>query len=160
MCRNARKKIRRAEKVEPTVGSKRMHRGAQYFVERESGYRNCGSTTHACQSCAALHFLGERNMQLGSTLTNPKFSDCCSSGNVTSNFLLSPACEQCHEPFKNEQGHNRRPNPGQSRISCGRQVSKIIPSFAEPPALLRELLTTNSAEARHFRKNICMYNSA
>ena len=39
-------------------------------------------------------------------------------------------------------------------------MSKIIPSFADPPALLRELLTSNSGEARHFRKNIHMYNGA
>ena len=39
-------------------------------------------------------------------------------------------------------------------------MSKIIPSFVDPPALLRELLTLNSGEARRFRKRIRMYNSA
>ena len=33
-------------------------------------------------------------------------------------------------------------------------------TFAEPPKLLRELLASNTATARHFRKNIRMYNSA
>ena len=39
-------------------------------------------------------------------------------------------------------------------------MPKIIPTFPEPPALLRQLLTSKSAEARHFRKNIRYYNSA
>ena len=39
-------------------------------------------------------------------------------------------------------------------------MSKIISAFAEPPALPRELLTSKSAEARHFRKNIRTYSSA
>ena len=83
MCQKARNKIKRAEKLKPTVGSKWTHRGANHFVDPESEYWNCGSMKYARQSCAGLHLLGERNRQPGSTLTNPKFSDCCSSGNVT-----------------------------------------------------------------------------
>ena len=109
----AKKKIRRAEKVGPTVGSKWTHPGVDYFLESESGYWNCGPMTNSCHSCAAMHFLGERNRQPVSTLTNPKFFDCCSTGNVTLDFLLSRIREQCHEPFKNEQGHNSQSNPGE-----------------------------------------------
>ena len=146
--------------MEPVGGSRWKHRSVQYFVEPESDYLNCGSMAYACQLCSALHFLGERNKQPGSPLTYLKFSECCSSGNVTRHFLISIACEQCHEPFKNEKGQNRKPDTRESCISCGHLVSKIIPSFADPPALIRELLTSNSGEARHFRKNICMCNSA
>ena len=39
-------------------------------------------------------------------------------------------------------------------------MPEITPTFAEPTALLRRLLTSKSAEARHFRMNIRYYNSA
>ena len=130
---NARKKVRRAEKMEPVGGSMWKHRSVQYFVEPESGYWNYGSMTYDCQLCSALHFIGDRNKQTGSTLTYPKFSECCSSGSATPHFLISSACDQCHEPFKNEKGQNGKPNPGKSCFSCERALSKIIPSFADPP---------------------------
>ena len=38
-------------------------------------------------------------------------------------------------------------------------MSKVIPTFAEPPALLKKLNTSKSAEGRHFRKKIRHYNS-
>ena len=71
---NARKKVLRTEKMEPVGRSRWEDSSVQYFVEPESGYWNCGSMTYFCQLCPALHFLGERNKQPVSTLTNPKFS--------------------------------------------------------------------------------------
>ena len=61
MWRNARKKIRRAEKVEPMGGSRWTYRNVKYFAEPENGYCKCGSMNYACQLCCALHFLCEKN---------------------------------------------------------------------------------------------------
>ena len=38
-------------------------------------------------------FSGREKQTIGSTLSNFKFSECCSSGNVTSHFLIISACE-------------------------------------------------------------------
>ena len=122
-----------------------MHRGANYFVEPEIGYWNCRSMTHECQLFFGLHFLGEKNRQPGSTSTNPKFSERFSSGSITPHLLINSDFEQCHEPFKSEGGQNRQLHIGESCISCDRTGSKITHAFAEPPALLRELLTSKSA---------------
>ncbi len=79
---------------------------------------------------------------------------------MTPYYLLDSSYVQCHESFRNNQGYERHHYPGESCNSCGQIVSKIIPTYAEPPTLLRELLTPDSAEARHFCKNIHHYNSA
>ena len=116
---NARKKVRRADKMEPVGGSRWKHRSVQYFVEPEIGYWNCGSMTYSCQFCSALHFLGERNKQPGSAFTSPKFYECCSSGNVIPHFIIILACEQCHEPFKNEKGKTVSPIPENRAFFAG-----------------------------------------
>ena len=68
-----------------------------------------------------------RGAASGSALTTPKFSNCCSMGQIT----------------------------------AGRDTNgQVLPTFREPPPLLQELLTSNSAECRHFRKHIRHYNSA
>ena len=41
-----------------------------------------------------------------------------------------------------------------------RSCRKLFLLFFEHPALLQEVLTSSSAERRHFRKNIRQYNSA
>ena len=43
-------------------------------------------------------------------------------------------------------------------IFCCRTVLKTIPAFPQPLAILRELATSKSTEARRFRKNIRIYN--
>ena len=62
--------------------------------------------------------------------------------------------------FKNKERFDRPPHPDEGCSSCGKVVSKTIPTFAEPPALLDEILTSSSAERRHFRKNNRQCNSA
>ena len=101
-------------------------------------------------SCFA--FLGEKNSQTGSTFANPRFSECCSSGQVTPHFLLLSSCLHFLETHGDKEGLNRHPHPGEACSSCGEVVPKIIPTFAEPPELLRQLLTSKSAEARHFAR--------
>ncbi len=133
---------------------------SHYSVDTGTGYWDCGPMKYECNVCTAWYFLGDRNRQNGSTLHNPKFSGCCSSGQVTSRFLLSAACVQCGKMYKNKAGEARHPNPGEICSSCGYTVSKIIPTFSDPPELLQELLTTNSAERRYFLKNIGQNNSA
>ena len=116
--------------------------------------------TYICEFCSALHYLGEVRIKSGSTCANPKFSECCSSGQVTPHFLLSSSCVQSSEIFRNNEGIERHPNPGEACQSCGLIVSKIIPTFIEPHVLLRDLLTSDSAEGKPFRKNFRGYNSA
>ena len=166
--KKARQKIRKIQENESCTGGtsrkikldKRMHRNVKYIVEPESGYWKCGEMKCTCQFCLELHFLGEENSQTGSTLANPRFSECCSSGQVTLHFLLMSSCVQCLETLRDKEGLSRHPHPGKACSSCGHVVPKIIPTFPEPPTLLRQLLTSKSAEARHFRKNIRYYNSA
>ena len=92
----------------------------------KSGYRNF-------QFCSALHFLGEKNIQTSSNLSNPKFSECCCSGQITPHFLLQSLCVVCSNSFSNNEGSDRPLNPGQSCSSCGLVVSKIIPTFQSLP---------------------------
>ena len=47
------------------------------------------------------------------------------------------------------------------QITDGRNTNgQVLPTSRESPPLLRELLNSNSAECRHFRKHIRHYNSA
>ena len=67
---------------------------------------------------------------------------------------------QCLETFRDKEGLSRYPNPGEACCSCGHVVPKTIPTCAEPPALLIELLKSKFAVASNFCKNIRYYNSA
>ena len=108
--KKARRKIRKIQENESCTGGtsrkikldKRMHRNVKYIGEPESGYWNCGEMKYACQFCLALHFLGEKNSQKGSTLANHRFSECCSSGQVTLYFLLISSCGQFLETFRDK----------------------------------------------------------
>ena len=169
--KNARCKIRRLELytknkdknlsvVSTREKPRKMYRKGYFTIDGDTGYWNCGSMSYSCKICSALHFLGEKNTQKGSTMTSPKFSECCTSGQVTAHFFLSSSCIQCSAIFQSDEGHYRQPKAGECCSSCGAIVPKVLPNFPEPPHLLRELLTSNSAEARHFRRHIRHYNSA
>ena len=113
------RKIRKIQENESFTGrtsrkiklDKRMHCNVKYIVEPESVYWNCGEMKHACQFCLALHFLGEKDSQTGSTSANPRFSKCRSSGQIPSHFLLMSSCVQCLETFRDKQGLIRHPHP-------------------------------------------------
>ena len=79
---------------------------------------------------------------------------------MTPHFLLQSLCVEFSNSHKNNEGSVRPQHPGEACSSCEQVVSKIIPTFAEPPALLQELLTSSSAGGIYFRKNIRQYNSA
>ena len=142
------------------VKEKRIYRHANFSIGLETGYWDCGSMTYVCQFYSALHFLCERNRKTGSTLSTPKFSECCSDGQVIPHFLHGSACLHCSANFSTSGGQPRPSEAGETCSSCGNLVPKILPSFSEPPHLLQELLSSNLAEARHFRKNIRHWNSA
>ena len=120
-----------------------MLRRFKYTVEPDTGYWHCGSMIYPCRLCSALRYFGEKTNGPGSTQRNPKFSGCCSNGPLTPDFVLSSSCADSFHPSTKTFA-----------------VSKSVSSFSEPPKLLRELLTSDSAEARHFRKHIRLYNSA
>ena len=63
-------------------------------------------------------------------------------------------------PFNDWQVNDRNPLPEEICYSCSYVVPKILPVFEQPPVLLREILTSNSRQGRHLRKNIRQYNSA
>ena len=60
--------------------------------------------------------------------------------------------------FQTSEGHLRQMKSSESCSSCGHVVPKILPTFSDPPFLLRQQLTSNSAESNHFRKYIRHYN--
>ena len=71
------------EKARITVGSnerikfgKRAYRRVPYITDLNTAYWKFGSMTYACHLCNALHYLGEKNSQPGSSLLYPKFSEC------------------------------------------------------------------------------------
>ena len=165
--RNERAKIRRKEKKQqdPTNMEdtdrvrKKKFRAGIFSVDSNTGYWNCGAMNQKCNHCDALHFLGEKTSTSGSTLKNPKFALCCSNGQVTPHFLLQSSCSNCNEPFTSALGILRSPFAGESCKKCGFCVPRKLPTFPEPPALLRQLLTLSSKDAKHFRRYIRLYNS-
>ena len=107
-------------------GSRWSHRGVNYFAEPEIGYWNCGSVTYEYQLCSGLHFIGNRNRQPGSTLTNPKFSDRCSSCNVTPHFFIVPAIGQSHKHLKTKKGRTVSPIPENYAFLAVAQCQKLF----------------------------------
>ena len=79
---------------------------------------------------------------------------------MTLHFLLQSLCLEFSNSFKKSDGYELPPDTGEACSSCGKVVSKIVPTFAEPPALLQELLISSSAEGRHLRNNIRLHKSA
>ena len=73
---------------------------------------------------------------------------------------MPAASRHCDSTFSTSPGAPRQPKAGESCTNCGAVVPKIIPTFPKPPFMLREQLTARSAEARHFRRYIRLYNSA
>ena len=111
---------------------KRTYRRVPYFTDLDTGYWNCGSMTYVCQLCSALHYLGEKNSRPGSSLLNPKFSECCASGQVTPRFLLDSVCEQCRMPFNYCQVNGRHLLPEEVCNSCSyvyRKYSRCLSSL-------------------------------
>ena len=106
--------------------------------------------------CTALSW--RKNSQLGLSLLNPKFSECSAGVKVTLNFILNSVCEKCRMPFNDCQVNGRHPLPEEVCNSCSYVVPKILPVFEQPPVLLREILTSDSHQGKHFRKNIRQYN--
>ena len=64
-------------------------------IESDIGYWHCVAMTHICEFCSALRYLGKVRKKSGSPLANPKFSECCSSGQVTPHFLFSSSFVHC-----------------------------------------------------------------
>lgn len=137
---------------------KRARNGA--YEVRDDGYWDCGEMKFKCKLCSALHYLGERKVTAGSTLKDPKFSLCCANGQLTPHFELSSGCPHCKQPFRTKDNVPRPPLPGEACKNCSQVVPLVLPAFPEPPTLLRELLTAQTAEAKHFRGKIRGYNSA
>ncbi len=130
---------------------KRIQRRGHFSVDPLSSYWNFGAMKHVCQFCSAIHFLGERNRQVGSTLSSPKFIEYCSNGQVTLHYLMRFSCSKCSAMFQASEGHLRQMKSGESCSSCGHVVPKILPTFFDPTFLLRQLLTSNSADSNRFR---------
>ena len=120
-------------KREPTGGSRWTNSGVKYFFEPKSGYWNCGSMTHACQLCSALHFLGDKSKQPGSTLTNPKFSDCCSSSNITPVFPQVLLASSVISHLKTKKGEIVCPIPENSSFLAVPQCQKSFLLFQSLP---------------------------
>ena len=62
---NRSKNIKAVEKARKTVRSneritfdKTILRPVPYFTDIDTGYRNCGSMTYACELCSAMPYLG------------------------------------------------------------------------------------------------------
>ena len=97
---NARRRLQRAYEEKEISGfverieiRRDMLRKYKCLIETDTGYWHCGAMTYICEFCSALHYLGEMRIKFGSTFANPKFSDCCSSGQVTPHFpYLHHAC--------------------------------------------------------------------
>ena len=47
----------------------------------------------------------------------------------------------------------RHPLPEEAYNSCSSVVPKLLPVFEQPPVLLREILTSNSRQGKHFSNN-------
>ena len=63
------------------------------FIGSDTGYWKCGAMAFIHEFCSALHYLGEMRIKSGSTLANPKFSECCSGGKDTLHlFYFHHAC--------------------------------------------------------------------
>ena len=110
--------------------------------------------------CNALHFLGERLTGKTFAPSKAKFGTCCSNSQHSPHFLLSHNFPNCGRGFETETGMSRPPRASGKWIGCGYEVPKILPHSSNPLPLLTELLTSKSAEARHFRSKIRNYNSA
>ena len=166
--RAEREKKRRQEQLEKSredahlKNSKRVRlaRTKHMYTIQDDGYLNCGRMEHECQNCGALHWLAERSIESGSTLSSPKFHKCCSNGQIVSHSLIPSVCSHCSFVFRDENGSIRAPEPQEICFNCKKAVPEPLPSFQNPPPLLRLLLTSQGSRAKHFRKCIRQYNNA
>ena len=166
--KHAREKIRRFERkrdqkragISNSKQPKRRNRNRIFTVDADTRYWNCGKMSWKCRNSLPLHFLGEKNRNIGSTMMTPMFSSCFSNGQVTPHFIFRNKCQRCAHAFDMSLSNFRLLKPGETCPDCMHAVPEVLPTFPEPPLLLRELLTACSAEARHFRRNIRHYNSA
>ena len=109
----------------------------------------------------ALHFVGEKNRNVGSTIVTLIFSSCCcSNGQATPHFIFRNKCQRYTHAFHASLSNSRLLKPGETCPDCMHAVPEVLPTLPQPPLLSRELLTACSGEARHFRKNIRHCNSA
>ena len=114
----------------------------------EDGYLHLGAMTHVCAHCGALHWLFERSKTAGSSLKFPKFHKCCFNGQIVPQNLHSSVCLQCSTHFRDQNGNIRAPEPHDICSSCDSIVPQPLPTFEDPPLLLRMLLTSQCTLAQ------------
>ncbi len=120
-----------------------------FYEEADDGYWDHVAMSYTGKLCMALHFLGERLICSSST-----------HGQVTYHFLLPRNCAICKNGFQTEEGLHFHSKPAENCQVYMYVTPEILSTYLNLPPLLTELLTSNSAEARHFRSKLRSYNSA
>ena len=76
--------------------------------------------------------------------------------NVPRMNMVCSSCSALMFPFET---HKKTPSGGITFSQCCGYGSVNLPSFTDPPDMLKDLLTSESSEAKSFRQNIRTYNS-